>query len=79
MVEHVVVAGLSMGGAIAQYLAATSDRIERAVFASTATFLGGATGSLASGASGGSLRITSKDVAGTLDNAGFSFVVLRTG
>ena len=48
-------------------------------FITVATFLGGATGSLASGASGGSLRITSKDVAGTLDNAGFSFVVLRTG
>ena len=48
-------------------------------FITVATFLGGATGSLASGASGGSLRITSKDVAGTLDNAGFSFVVYRTG
>ena len=41
-IERCTVVGLSMGGAVAQYLAATSDRIERAVFASTATFLGGA-------------------------------------
>ena len=41
-IEHCTIVGLSMGGAIAQYLAATSDRIDRAVFASTATFLGGA-------------------------------------
>ncbi|MDN8594601.1 MULTISPECIES: alpha/beta fold hydrolase [unclassified Corynebacterium] len=41
-IERCTIVGLSMGGAIAQYLAATSDRIERAVFASTATFLGGA-------------------------------------
>lgn len=41
-IEHCTIVGLSMGGAIAQYLAATSDRVESAVFASTATFLGGA-------------------------------------
>lgn len=35
------IVGLSMGGAIAQYLAAASDLVERAVFAATATFLGG--------------------------------------
>lgn len=41
-IEKCALVGLSMGGAIAQYLAATSNRVERAVFASTATFLGGA-------------------------------------
>lgn len=41
-VDHFTIVGLSMGGAIAQYLAATSDRVDAAVFASTATFLGGA-------------------------------------
>lgn len=41
-IERCTIVGLSMGGAVAQYLAATSDRIESAVFASTATFLGGA-------------------------------------
>lgn len=41
-IERCTIVGLSMGGAIAQLLAATSDRVERAVFASTATFLGGA-------------------------------------
>lgn len=41
-IEKCAVVGLSMGGAVAQYLAATSDRVERAVFCSTATFLGGA-------------------------------------
>lgn len=41
-IEKCAIVGLSMGGAIAQHLAATSERIERAVFASTATFLGGA-------------------------------------
>ena len=41
-IESCALVGLSMGGAIAQYLAATSDRVERAVFCSTATFLGGA-------------------------------------
>lgn len=35
------VVGLSLGGALAQWLAANSGRVERAVFASTATFLGG--------------------------------------
>lgn len=41
-ISKCAIVGLSMGGAIAQYLAATSDKVERAVFASTATFLGGA-------------------------------------
>lgn len=41
-IESFTVVGLSMGGAVAQFLAATSDRVEKAVFASTATFLGGA-------------------------------------
>lgn len=36
------VVGLSLGGVLAQYLAATSGRVDRAVFCSTATFLGGA-------------------------------------
>ncbi|EFK54679.1 putative 3-oxoadipate enol-lactonase [Corynebacterium genitalium ATCC 33030] len=41
-ISSCAIVGLSMGGAIAQHLAATSDLVERAVFASTATFLGGA-------------------------------------
>lgn len=40
-VDRFAVVGLSMGGAIAQYLAATSDRVEKAVFACTATKFGG--------------------------------------
>ncbi|SDR78090.1 alpha/beta fold hydrolase [Corynebacterium timonense] len=35
------VVGLSLGGVLAQYLAATSGRVDRAVFCSTATYLGG--------------------------------------
>lgn len=33
--------GLSLGGALAQYLAATTGRVDKAVFACTATYLGG--------------------------------------
>lgn len=40
-VNRFAVVGLSLGGALAQWLAANSGRVERAVFASTATFLGG--------------------------------------
>ncbi len=40
-VERFTVVGLSLGGALAQYLAATSPRVERAVICATATFLGG--------------------------------------
>ncbi|AWB84528.1 alpha/beta fold hydrolase [Corynebacterium liangguodongii] len=40
-VERFSLVGLSLGGALAQYLAATSPRVERAVFCSTAAFLGG--------------------------------------
>lgn len=36
---HIV--GLSLGGALAQWLAAYSGRVEKAVFCATATFLGG--------------------------------------
>ena len=35
------VVGLSLGGAIAQWLAANTDRVDKAVFAATATYLGG--------------------------------------
>ena len=35
------VVGLSLGGALAQYLAAKSGRVEKAVFSCTATYLGG--------------------------------------
>ena len=35
------VVGVSLGGAIAQWLAAHSGRVDKAVFAATATFLGG--------------------------------------
>lgn len=35
------VVGLSLGGALAQHLAAKSGRVEKAVFACTATYLGG--------------------------------------
>lgn len=41
-VDRFDVVGLSLGGAIAQWLAAHSGRVDRAVFAATATFLGGA-------------------------------------
>ncbi|WKD57170.1 3-oxoadipate enol-lactonase 2 [Corynebacterium capitovis DSM 44611] len=40
-VDRFTLVGLSLGGAIALYLSATSPRVERAVFCSTATFLGG--------------------------------------
>lgn len=40
-VDTFTVVGLSLGGALAQYLAATSPRVERAVFCATAAFLGG--------------------------------------
>ncbi len=41
-VDHFSLVGLSLGGAIAQWLAANSERVDKAVFCSTATFLGGA-------------------------------------
>lgn len=40
-VDRFAVVGLSLGGALAQYLAATSPRVERAAICATATFLGG--------------------------------------
>lgn len=40
-VNRFSVIGLSLGGAIAQWLAAYSGRVEKAVFAATATYLGG--------------------------------------
>lgn len=40
-VDRFYVVGLSLGGAIAQWLAAHSGRVDKAVFCSTATFLGG--------------------------------------
>ncbi|QYH20546.1 alpha/beta fold hydrolase [Corynebacterium aquatimens] len=40
-VDRFAVVGLSLGGALAQYLAATSGRVTKAVFACTATYLGG--------------------------------------
>lgn len=40
-VDHFDVVGLSLGGAVAQWLAAHSGRVDKAVFISTATFLGG--------------------------------------
>lgn len=40
-VERFNVVGLSLGGAIAQWLAAESGRVDKAVFCCTATFLGG--------------------------------------
>lgn len=40
-VQEFAVVGLSMGGAIAQYLAATSSRVTRAAFLCTATSFGG--------------------------------------
>ena len=40
-VERFSVVGVSLGGAIAQWLAAHSGRVDKAVFAATATYLGG--------------------------------------
>ncbi|WP_254868230.1 alpha/beta fold hydrolase [Corynebacterium sp. Marseille-P4321] len=40
-VDRFKVVGLSLGGAIAQWLAAHSGRVDKAVFCATATFLGG--------------------------------------
>ena len=40
-VDRFSVVGVSLGGAIAQWLAAHSGRVDKAVFAATATFLGG--------------------------------------
>lgn len=40
-VDRFSVVGLSLGGAIAQWLAAYSGRVDKAVFACTATYLGG--------------------------------------
>ena len=40
-VDRFTVVGISLGGAIAQWLAANSNRVDKAVFAATATFLGG--------------------------------------
>ena len=40
-VDRFSVVGVSLGGAIAQWLAANSRRVDKAVFAATATFLGG--------------------------------------
>lgn len=40
-VERFSVVGVSLGGAIAQWLAANSGCVDKAVFAATATFLGG--------------------------------------
>lgn len=40
-VNRFTVVGLSLGGALAQWLAANSGRVDRAVFSSTATYLGG--------------------------------------
>ncbi|WJY98140.1 alpha/beta fold hydrolase [Corynebacterium fournieri] len=40
-VDHFSVVGVSLGGAIAQWLAANSPRVDKAVFAATATYLGG--------------------------------------
>ena len=40
-VERFSVVGVSLGGAIAQWLAANSGRVDKAVFAATATYLGG--------------------------------------
>ena len=40
-VDRFSVVGVSLGGAIAQWLAANSGRVDKAVFAATATFLGG--------------------------------------
>ncbi|WP_066524590.1 alpha/beta fold hydrolase [Corynebacterium bouchesdurhonense] len=40
-VNRFAVVGLSLGGVLAQWLAANSGRVEKAVFASTATYLGG--------------------------------------
>lgn len=40
-VNRFTVVGLSLGGALAQYLAATSGRVEKAAFCCTATYLGG--------------------------------------
>lgn len=40
-IDSFSVVGLSLGGAIAQYLAATSPRVERAAFLCTASYFGG--------------------------------------
>ena len=40
-VDRFTVVGLSLGGALAQYLTANSGRVDRAVFCCTATYLGG--------------------------------------
>lgn len=40
-IDSFSVVGLSLGGAIAQYLAATSERVERAAFLCTASYFGG--------------------------------------
>lgn len=40
-VDRFAIVGLSLGGALAQWLAANSGRVTKAVFCSTATFLGG--------------------------------------
>lgn len=41
-VAQFIVVGLSLGGAVAQFLAANSARVERAVFLCTASYFGGA-------------------------------------
>lgn len=40
-VDHFDVVGLSLGGAVAQYLSATSGRVDRAAFLCTAAYFGG--------------------------------------
>lgn len=40
-VDRFTIVGLSLGGALAQWIAANSGRVDKAVFCSTATFLGG--------------------------------------
>ena len=40
-VERFHIVGLSLGGAFAQWIAAHTDRVDKAVFACTATYLGG--------------------------------------
>lgn len=40
-VDRFTIVGLSLGGALAQWIAANSGRVDKAVFCSTATYLGG--------------------------------------